>query len=89
MLPCIPDKPITDKKDGTYENQVFIGMKGDWKFDLKLTDAVKFGLFTWTSLESTKSGSIHSSDFFARVSHANGTTMLFLNNTFLQNPSRF
>lgn len=41
-----PDKPVVDKRDGTYEKQVFIGMKGDWKFDLKLTDAAKFDLFT-------------------------------------------
>ena len=41
-----PNKPIVDKKDGTYEKQVFMGMPGDWKFDLKLSDAAKADTFT-------------------------------------------
>ena len=36
-----PNKTIVDKKDGTYEKQVFFGMQGDWKFQFKLNDAVK------------------------------------------------
>lgn len=33
-----PDKPIVDKGDGTFEKQVFLGMKGGWKFDISIDD---------------------------------------------------
>lgn len=29
-----PNKPVVDMGDGTYEKQVFIGMKGTWQFDI-------------------------------------------------------
>lgn len=28
-----PQNPVEDKGDGYYEEKVFLGMKGDWKFD--------------------------------------------------------
>lgn len=28
-----PDRPIVEKGDGVYEKQVFLGMRGTWKFD--------------------------------------------------------
>lgn len=32
-----PDEPIIDKGDGLYEKRIFLGMRGGWKFDFKLS----------------------------------------------------
>ena len=31
-----PKKPIVEKPDGVYETQVYLGMKGEWKFDFTI-----------------------------------------------------
>ena len=33
-----PNKPVLDKGDGTYEKQVFLGMRGTWQFDITVND---------------------------------------------------
>ena len=31
-----PDHPVEEKENGTYEKKIFLGMKGNWKFDITL-----------------------------------------------------
>ncbi|MBI2645910.1 MAG: FixH family protein [Deltaproteobacteria bacterium] len=31
-----PDNPVEEKENGTYEKKIFLGMKGNWKFDATL-----------------------------------------------------
>ncbi len=33
-----PNKPVVDKGDGTYEKPVFVGMRGNWRFDVTVED---------------------------------------------------
>lgn len=31
-----PNNPIEEKENGVYEKKIFLGMKGDWKFDVTI-----------------------------------------------------
>ncbi len=33
-----PDKPVIEKEDGIYEKSIFLGMKGNWKFDISIAE---------------------------------------------------
>lgn len=31
-----PDNPVVEKEGGVYEKSIFLGMRGDWKFDISI-----------------------------------------------------
>lgn len=41
-----PNKPVLDKGDGSYEKQVFIGMKGAWEFNISVNDKANVDTLT-------------------------------------------
>lgn len=47
-----PDKPVEEKGDGNYEKQVFLGMKGDWQFDVTVNkDSIEDSLMRIENIE--------------------------------------
>ena len=45
-----PNNPGVEKGEGLYEKKIFLGMSGEWQFDMKLTAAGAEDTFSKTQM---------------------------------------